>query len=252
MKREAYVVPVFELKRFTCPCCHALAGQTWSPVYLNLAYEGEMELALVNPSISWVLDSLGNNDRLYWHTTRCQACELLAFWAGQELMYPQMGAEAIAEPHPSLPEDSRTLLTEAIAVFPFSRRASSALCRASLESLLRGLPLELSMPRPTLEDRINAVQKLVNPGLWKLLTAVRHVGNKSLHGADEDDTAVAMYLDETDDYVPRLLMGVVNQLAEQLIEIQNQTDQLYAAIPANVREAAERKAGRKDTGPAEH
>ncbi|RAN79331.1 hypothetical protein B5P43_15590 [Bacillus sp. SRB_336] len=200
--------------------------------------------AEVSPSTVQVLSGLDIGPDFYWFASRCQGCEALAFWAGKKLTYPSVDSYWLDEPHESLPEDAKALLAEAIAVFPISRRASAALCRASLESLLKTVQQDLAMKRPTLEDRINALENSVSPQFWKLLTTIRHVGNKSLHGADDSDSAVAMFLDENDDYVPRLLIGVVNQLAEQLIEIPGQTNALFAAIPAAAREAAERKAGR--------
>lgn len=249
MTTRKYVEPIHGLTLFTCPACHGLTGQTWTPIYLGEDADMDGEAALVDPTDAWRSITVDAKPKYFWHAARCQGCSNLSFWAGEDLTYPRTGAESLDEPHDALPEAARTLLTEAIGVFSISRRASAALCRASLESLLKELPLDLSMKRPTLEDRINGVQDLVNPGLWKLLTAVRHVGNKSLHGAGQEDGAVAMFLDETDDYIPRLLIGVVNQLAEQLIEIPAQTEALYAAIPVEAREAAERKAGRQLDAP---
>ncbi|AIY01609.1 hypothetical protein ART_2010 [Arthrobacter sp. PAMC 25486] len=158
-----------------------------------------------------------------------------------DLAYPLAGSESLAEPHPALPKEAKGLLSEAIAVFPISRRASAALCRAALESLLKEVIAPTLEKKLNLSGLINSQAKRVTPELWKLLVAIRYVGNKTLHGADDSDESVRIYLDENEDYVPKMLIEAVNRLAVELIEAPMRTDAIYRSLPAEVRAGAERE-----------
>lgn len=246
--------PGFHKSKFICPLCRAYAGQEWSPIFVSNDNRQGMTLALLDPETEEQYYNQPPDDA-HWNVARCIGCNELTFWRGCDLVYPKSGSESLAEPHPSLPAPAKGLLLEAIAVFPISRRASAALCRAALESLLREIVVPIPGVTLNLAGRVNSLHGKVSSDLWKLLTAIRHIGNKTLHGADESDLSVALYLDDDQDYIPKILIEAVNQLAEQLIETPDRIDKIYQSIPESVRSVAEREVqkyakaeGKQETG----
>lgn len=130
---------------------------------------------------------------------------------------------------------------EAAQVLPHSRRAAAALARASLEAFLREADTEPG--RKNLQVRIGELKAQINPALWKVLTALRVVGNDSLHG--DSDELIALYLHGEPAEVVEPFFSAINALVEELITQPRKADELYGLIPITKREAAERTDGPK-------
>lgn len=173
--------------------------------------------------------------RQQWTATLCASCERSAVWRDRELVFPRTATDVPA-PHAEMPEGAKELYLEAAAVLSLSRRSAAALIRASMESLLKGL--DESSERKTLHTRLGELHQRVPAPLWKLLTALRIVGNDALH--DDDDELIRMYLVEEDAGVVRALFGAVNEVVQELIVRPRETEALYAMIPETKRQAAER------------
>lgn len=231
--------PIFEGTKFKCPSCRAYTGQEWSPLFIARAGHQGAAIALLDPETEEQYFGEDPPDDEHWNVARCAGCAELSFWRGTDLAYPLPGSESLAEPHPALPSEAKELLSEAIAVFPISRRASAALCRAALESLLKEAVAPALSKKLNLAGLINSQARRVTPDLWKLLVAIRYVGNKTLHGADDTDESVRIYLDESEDYVPKMLIEAVNRLAVELIEGPMRTEAIYQSLPPGVRKGAE-------------
>jgi hypothetical protein len=124
-------------------------------------------------------------------------------------------AASMDQPHEDMPESVRELYNEARAVVGISRRAGAALARGSLERLLKTLDPDAG--RVNLDERIARMGERVSAPLWQLLTALRHIGNKSLHVDDEPDEAVTVFLGDEDAGISELLFAAVNDLVDELI-----------------------------------
>lgn len=137
-------------------------------------------------------------------------------------------------PHPDMPTDVVGLYQEARDVMAVSRRAGAALARATLESLLKVLrPAE---PRGTrLERRIENVAKEVSSPLARLLTVVRHAGNKALHVEDNPDDLTVLVLDPLDDQVAEVIFTAINDLVDELVTRPALADSLFERLPDAVR-----------------
>jgi hypothetical protein len=138
--------------------------------------------------------------------------------------------------HPDVPTAAAELYEEARLVLMDSRRAAAALARASLESLLKHL--DGAGEQKNLQRRIGDLQGKVNESLWRVLTAIRVVGNDALH--DEDEELVVMYLTGDASSIVEPLFGAINALVEELITLPRRAEELYAMIPQSKRESAER------------
>lgn len=174
-----------------------------------------------------------------WTTTVCASCNVPSVWRGNQLIFP-LDSQA-PPPHPDMPPAALELYMEAAQVLPHSRRAAAALARASLEAFLREADTEPG--RKNLQVRIGELKAQINPALWKVLTALRVVGNDSLHG--DSDELIALYLHGEPAEVVEPFFSAINALVEELITQPRKADELYGLIPITKREAAERTDGPK-------
>jgi len=142
-----------------------------------------------------------------------------------------------------MPAEVRELYDEASAVAAVSKRAGAAFARATLERLLKLLDPD-APPGARLDDYIARVIPRVNVSTGKLLTLIRHVGNKSLHVDDIPDDAVVLLLSNDDAELLGVIFQTINDVVEELITRPNQAAVLYEAVPAAVRAAAEAKAAK--------
>jgi len=177
-----------------------------------------------------------NGDPLDWFASVCVACSQGCVWRGDQLIYPQVSQ--VAEPHPEMPEAARELYNEAALVLPVSRRAAAALARAALERLLRALPGAEAGAR--LDELIAALAPQVSHKLWQTLTALRYLGNDTLHNETKSEL-VALYLDGDAAAVVEPIFGAINLIFEEVIVQPRIADDLYAMLPEGVRATAERK-----------
>ncbi|AWB88752.1 DUF4145 domain-containing protein [Salinibacterium hongtaonis] len=177
-----------------------------------------------------------------WTATLCPSCERMAVWRDSELIFPRTTV-GVPAPHPDMPDAARQLYREAAAVLAGSRRAAAALARAALESLLKEVDLEPSQRRD-LNTRVGELRGRINDGLWKVLTALRVVGNDALHS--DDDDLITVYLSDEDGELAETFFGAINELVEELITRPKRSDELYALIPETKREAAERAGKKRD------
>lgn len=173
---------------------------------------------------------------LRWFASVCVACSQGCVWRGHELIYPSVSQ--VTPPHPDMPAAARELYEEAALVLPFSRRASAALARAALERLLKDLPG--ADPSLRLDDLIAALAPNVTPRLWQTITALRSLGNDTLH-SDSDSELVALYLDGDAAEVAEPFFGAINAIVEEIIVQPRVANDLYSMIPPGVRTTAERK-----------
>ncbi|MDU0366865.1 DUF4145 domain-containing protein [Microbacterium sp. KSW4-17] len=174
-----------------------------------------------------------------WQVRLCVACKKMSFLLRDVVIYPA-GVANIPAPHPDMPQHAKALYHEAASVFSGSRRAAAALGRASLEALLKAVDDDPGTRRD-LNQRIGALRPRINDSLWKVLTALRVVGNDALHR--EDGELIAIYLNGEDDALAETFLPAINELVEELITRPRKADALYAMIPENTRAAAERAAG---------
>jgi K+-sensing histidine kinase KdpD len=174
-----------------------------------------------------------------WSMAQCFVCGGKSTWRGATLIYPDISVAPL--PHVDMPDEAKALYEEAAAVVGISRRAGAALARASLERLLKALDIEASK-NDRLDDYIARVSEKVSTPLAELLTAIRHIGNKSLHVDDESDEIVALYLGDVEEGIVEMLFEAINNLVDELITRPKRTAELYARLPEGVRADAERKA----------
>jgi hypothetical protein len=236
---------------FDCPRCGVYAHQEWFDLkretYTNDNWNNGVES--VNAVDSGVLDPMtGSQDTWFeedgaivahqvgqWRMAKCWKCKEYSTWRDDELIFPA-GSSYAPQPHEDMPEDAKTLYREAAAVVGISPRAGTALARATLELLLKSLdPMEGSQ---NLAKRIDHV--LVDVGtktpLGRMLTVIRHSGNKSLHVEEQPDAIMVQILDPEDPGVLALIFESINDLVEQLHTRPQRVEALFESVPKGVRD----------------
>ncbi|WP_430645142.1 DUF4145 domain-containing protein [Agromyces sp. GXS1127] len=236
---EAVEEVIESTERFTCPRCRAyshhvresLTVAAWSGTYKTsfMFNDGPGAFRVDGTGVKSAGPGTGSD----WDVTVCASCNLPSVWRGEQLLYPR--SSTIPASHPEMPQAARSLYDEARQVFPDSRRASAALARAALESLL--LETDQSGRKKNLQTRIGELKGKVNEPLWQVLTAPRILGNDSLHGGEDD--LVVLYLDGNDAEIVEAIFGAVNALVEELITQPRKARALYELIPEAKRSAAE-------------
>lgn len=246
---QSYVEPDARLSRFTCPRCHALAGQEWRPLHY---FKGSSSQRLRDVDIDE--DDYGpgpfdDDNGMEWDATLCHACGKHSFWHGEMLVFPNVsGASNLPTASPDMPKEVAELYNEAIEVLPISRRASAALCRAALERLAKLLTTDLD-PRQNLDSRLAHLTSEVSSSAIQILQAIRHVGNKSLHGQADNDECVALYLDNSESEIARLFFEAINSLVDELISRPRQAKEVFGLLPLNIQQDIHAKAQRTSQAP---
>ena len=231
--------------RFNCPRCGAFSHQQWIDLEVEVK-NGQYKVHVNFGDGAGYIRSDGSTLRpgginrraeTEWRASFCVSCEQSSVWRGSRLVHPV--ESSVPSAHPDMPADVAELYEEARSVLPISRRASAALARATLERLLRSLDDDSKGER--LDELIARLSGRVTAPLWKLLTALRVVGNDTLHGSGGEDLVV-LYLEGDASKVAEPFFGAINSVVEELITQPAAAEALYSMLPQAKRADAERKA----------
>lgn len=239
------VRPQLYASSFACPRCGALAAQEWTS--LKGQFKGTPVFALADPSYIGYVPNRGLDEVTpLWTASRCFACKKFSIWLDRDLLFPDphsVPQDAAHSPNVDMPEDAASLFREAVAVLPHSKRAAAALCRASLERLVKHVDSGLS-GKARLDDRLVQLESRVSSSTIDILNVLRHVGNTALHGQADGDESATIYMDEDDATIAETFFVAINVLVDELITKPKRNEALYNALPEGVRASYEQKAGR--------
>ena len=208
--KAKYYPPAFLEKQFNCIRCGVYSTQSWFRLSANI------------PG-SWLETD--------FRGSVCAHCSQWCYWYAGKMVVP---SEAPVEPpHPDLPEDCTVEYGEARDVFARSPRASAALLRLCIQKLMPHLGEQ--------GKNINAdIKSLVAKGLPALvqqaLDYCRVVGNNAVNPGEID-------LNDTPDVALRLF-EMINFIVEDRITRPKEIAILYAKLPAESREAIEKRDGK--------
>ena len=206
------VEPVLNLEKFTCPSCGVLAMQRWSrPVLTLIGFNSERPFTPPSYKIA-----------------RCDACEDLSFWDGQQLIFPIAGIPELA--NDDMPLEIKQDFDEAGKIFHQSPRASAALLRLSIQRLCQ----HLGLPGKNLNaDIAQLIERGLPEQIKQSLDVVRVIGNEQVHPGT---------LDVRDDLtIARSLFKLVNLITEYLISNPKRISELYDSLPAGAREQIDKR-----------
>lgn len=246
---------------FDCPHCGAYAQQDWYCVHVAERpdkcvepfydagtirrfaeqQEWDTEKSMQNFILTQVMRTNGevfidNKNGAYRskivqniYLSKCFRCDEIAVWKHKTLVHP---AAVFAGPEPGadMPDDVRRDFQEAQKVVKDSPRSACALLRLAVQKLC----IALGQQNQNLDSAIAALAANGLPGkVQKSLDIVRVIGNQAVHPGEynsEDDAETAVRL-----------FGLVNIIVEQMITAPKAVDEMYEKLPANKREAIERR-----------
>lgn len=238
--------PKYMQPSFACPRCGALAAQEWGQLHVPTGRGGFKPLQDKRQMVMGTGNERPHYEDTTWAASQCYACKDHSIWLLSSLAYPNpqtMRAVGAHAPHEDMPADAAELFREAVAVLPYSRRAAAALCRASMERLVKHLDVD-SPKRAKLDERLVRLEGRVSSSTINLLNVLRHVGNTALHGEQDGDGTATIYVDEDDETIAETFFVAINTLVDELITKPRISEELYGALPEGVRKAYESKAGR--------
>ena len=218
-------IPTMGATAFHCPRCGAFAHQNWVALHLKGMPRDRFDD--------------GPPDYAEWSAATCGRCDGCSIWRADRMVFPQGGPAPL--PHDQMPQDAKALYEEAREVVGISRRAGTALARASLERLLRTLDPEAG--NVNLATRIDRMAPRLPEPLKQMLTVIRVAGNGSLHVDDEPDDVLVLVLDPGAVEVVELVFESINDLVEELIAKPDKVAKLYAKVPSGIRARVEQAGG---------
>lgn len=163
--------------------------------------------------------------------SRCYNCDQVAIWVYNRMIYPLRGEAPPA--NPDMPEDIRRDYDEASAILDISPRGAAALIRFAIDRLC----IEIGDPKKSINDNIAAfVKDGLGQPVQRALDAVRVIGNHAVHPGQidlQDDRATA-----------ESLFRLLNLIVERMISQEKQVNEVYDALPENLRTAIEKRDGK--------
>lgn len=236
------IPPSFQSKKFHCPRCGAIAQQTWKPLVAWSTSEGwgaHTDDVEDRGELSPQMNEDGEVRMVGrpWVAAQCGACDDHSLWIDGMLRFPALTDSveaAVPAPAEDMPANVRSLYLEAAAVYPHSRRASAALCRAALERLAKSLTPSLPA-KVKLDGRLAALSIDTDPVITKVLYIIRHVGNNALHSPDDTgESAVIDLGEDPENDITDLFFAAMNELVLEKVTRPRRVDALYAALPEGV------------------
>lgn len=205
-----YVKPQRSIQSFTCPHCGAFSRQ-----------DHKSSGHLLNQG-----NAVYSHDYLVC-TTQCDACKEVALWHRDRLVYPQIGLAP--PPNADLPQDVKADYLEAAAISNLSPKGAAALLRLAIQKLC----VHLGGKGKNINDDIGT---LVANGLperiQKSLDIVRVIGNNAVHPGQ---------IDTDNPETVANLFTLLNIIAETMITVPNQIDNMYAGLPEGTLDAIKRR-----------
>lgn len=160
--------------------------------------------------------------------SECYNCRKLAFWIGEELIWPQIPNGF--SPNPDMPEAIQRDFLEAGTIVSKSPRGAAALLRLCIQNLC----VELGESGKNINDDIaSLVKKGLDSRIQMMLDVVRVVGNNAVHPGEldiRDDNELALKLFE-----------LVNLIVDALISQPKAISSLYGALGPKALSAIERR-----------
>ena len=137
---------------------------------------------------------------------------------------PQVSRGDVPPPNPGLPDNITKDYEEAGTIVELSPRGAAVLLRLCIEKLC----IHLGEPGKNLNKDIGAlVAKGLDESIQKALDTVRVLGNESVHPGT---------LDLSDDrQTVKKMFGLVNEIAQTMITIPGERDELYNMLPEDKR-----------------
>lgn len=212
--------PEFHKDSFYCPRCKVLVQHNWYRIYKNEDNKVnviKLNLKRIEPRIvtsshirSWDLE-----------ISVCTRCEQYTVWENGKIIFPN--TSNLPEPNEDMPEDVKIIYREAMNVFKYSPRASAALLRLAIETMIPQLD-EFNIKKAKLNTMIaELVKKDIPEHVQQGLDAIRIYGNEGIHPGE-------IALNENQETV-MFLFDLINIMVDELITRKKKIRAFYEKLP---------------------
>ena len=205
-----FITPEVFSSKFTCPHCGAIAKQHWR-------------------AKSFDFDNYHGKENNPLRTAQCDHCEKFSIWLIGKMLYPNRGLAP--QPNTDLPESVKEIYLEASSISTLSPRGASALLRLGIQILCKELGEE---GKNINKDIAELVKKGLPPRVQQALDIVRVTGNNAVHPGQ-------INVDSPE--VVGQLFGLINIIAQYLITMPKEINNMYTELPEGAIQAIERRDG---------
>ena len=239
-----------------CPRCQRITGWHVHPMGIVLK-EHNIKAFQIDPESARSLGKIGCaickldalpgifintcmacKDKFYDYAYRYKenACEngrqYLATRIGLVRIWPPGLPCDIPKANADLPENCQEFYKEAAGIFAVSPRSAAVLLRLCLQCLLNHLGF-----KGTISEMISvATQKLNLPNhIQQFMDVVRYHGNEAAHSSDLELNPN----EQTENVV--YMFSVINEIANYAITLPNESNESFAKLPENIRQAIEKR-----------
>jgi len=203
-----FIAPEIFSKKFTCPHCKAIALQRWEARDLDFQKYADSKYSVLR-------------------IAKCDQCNNSSIWLVNKMIYPNIGNAP--QPNSDLPETVKGIYLEAASISTLSPRGASALLRLGIQVLCK----ELGEEGKNINDDIaELVKKGLPPRVQQSLDIVRVTGNNTVHPGQINV--------DSPEVVGRLF-GLINIIAQYLITMPKEIDDMYTELPEGAKVAIERR-----------
>ena len=218
-----YYPPKLGSDNFHCMHCKVYAHQRWSTMFIE---GNDMHEKYIEPAdtIEYVnaYEEINIDGKLV-KASLCAHCETPTLWVSEKIIFPLTGAAPAV--NNDLDDSVKEIYNEAAAIATQSPRAAYALLRLALEILLKPF-----VKAKTIND---AIKKLVEEGnlppqIQQASDIIRITGNESVHPGQ-------IHLNEPINVDE--LFSLINTIAEFLITLPKQTQEIYDKLPKKSKDA---------------
>jgi len=232
--------PSLDKEAFNCPRCGVLCPHKHYMVRRNRAgnyseinlmeIETDQKKLIGKPRIQPINASTERRRTWDLYITLCTHCHDYTIWENENIIFPF--ETTIPEASADMPDEVKSIYLEAQLVYQHSPRASSALLRLAIETLIP--ELDYAIKKDKLFKMIGQLVKEDIPKhVQKGLDGLRYYGNKGIHTAEidmQDDRETVIFL-----------FKLCNMIVDELISKKKEINDFYEVLPDRFRSSIEER-----------
>lgn len=216
------VQPTYRKDSFNCPRCGVLCPQSWYSIDRANHNQPDATIKFIaeprDPALlrsgvyiyDWKLD-----------ISICHQCKEYTIWENRKIIYPF--ETELPEPHEDMPEEVKGIYIEAVQVYKHSPRASAALLRLAIETMIPQLE-EYEIKKSKINNMIGElVKKDIPAHVQQGLDAIRIYGNEGIHPGE-------IVLNDNQEIV-QFLFELINLMVDELITRKKKIQSIYSKLP---------------------
>lgn len=225
------VLPSIYKRSYNCPRCGVLCPQDHYRIdRVKNQVVGELGIKVFQ--IEQKMTDPGPKFKFSWDlfVSVCTECKDYTIWENDEVIFPF--TNQLPESSEDMPREVKDIYDEAAHVFPHSKRASAALLRLAIETLLVN---HLGIREGSIN---NMIKDLVAKGnvpdhIQQGLDSLRYYGNKGIHLSQID-------LNDDENKV-LFLFRLINMVIRELITKDKEIRAFYKELPDAFREQIQKR-----------